>query len=111
MDTDPQGKKLQRALVLNEPLQEYMNATFKAEKKRTEYVNLVAATLPDSTEEPNAVAEARVEAAKANLAIISGVRATREEAQAPKAWRPKPRLWPRAPRPRARACQHLRLRA
>ena len=69
---DPFGRSLQICLVLNAPIQSFMNLVFKAERLVNTYSSSCIRTSYDADKHTAEVREQRDKAASANLEIVSG---------------------------------------
>ena len=70
--SDPDGRKVEKALLMNGPLQQYLNLTFAAESAVHKQLQATVAVVPGVSEMTDATKGVRAEAMQKNLRIISG---------------------------------------
>ena len=70
--SDMGGRKVEKALVMNAPLQHYLNITFAAEAATHTYVQMAMALIPGVSKPTDEMRRARAEAIRLNSRILSG---------------------------------------
>ena len=74
LEGDPSGGKIKKALILNEPIQSFLNAAFAADAATNSFVQMSCELHDDTTSQTAAWVSAKELALQRNLEVVSGDR-------------------------------------